>query len=171
MHDMKTIYHFFPEFVNAQIVHDFFGEWPSLYDSELLRIVLDRELGFDFDGPKVTMHVYCCADWLAPDPETRKSCKIVFVFDSVEFGHISGFNHQNATVEFEVDKYHCDRLREERYRIIFGSCGAKIEFTCRAVHVVSIEPFEPPDYYNEGGAEPSRGDDLPGAAPHCCRPP
>jgi hypothetical protein len=146
---MKTIDHFFSDFGNAQIVCDFFGYWPSLHDSEVLKIVLDRELGFDFSGPKVFIDLYWCADWLTDDPAKRMSCKIAFVFDRVEFGSITGFNHQNATVEFEIEKYHCDRLCEERYRIKFGSIGAILGFTCNAIGIFSISPFQPPDYFDE----------------------
>jgi hypothetical protein len=82
---MKTIDHFFSEFAYAQAVYDHFGYWPDLCDSEILKIVLDRELGFDFTGPKVTIDLHWCSDWLAEDPDKRKSSKIVLLFEPTDY--------------------------------------------------------------------------------------
>jgi hypothetical protein len=146
---MKTISDFFPEFENAQVVYHFFGKWPSLHDWEVIEITLNRELGFDFTGPKLWLTLYGFDSTVAPDDAIRKQCKLVLLFERVELGYLQDFNHQNAMADFMMEKYHCDRLKQDRFRIKFGEFGAKTEFTSKTIKVLSIEPFEPLDYFNK----------------------
>lgn len=149
---MNTIKTYFPCILNSELVFQFFGFWPSLNDAEILRIILDRELGFDFSGPKMILDVYACADWLSHNPSVRKGCKISFEFENLRLDALSGFNHQNATNEFEVDDYIDPDCNQVRYKIRFGSVGAHLLFSCRTMSVLACVPFDPPDYFMaEGG--------------------
>ncbi len=146
---MKTIDRFFSEFANAKVVHDFFGKWPSLHDSEVIEIVLNGELGFDFSGPKLQLTLYTFDVTVAPDDPNRKESRLVLLFEGLELDHIRDFNHQNAMADFLIEKYHCDGLPLDSYRIRFGEFGAKVEFTCSTVKVLSIEFFKPLDYFGK----------------------
>ncbi len=73
----------------------------------------------------------------------------MLLFEGLELDHIRDFNHQNAMADFLIEKYHCDRLRLDRYRIRFGEFSAKVEFTCGTVKVLSIEFFKPLDYFGK----------------------
>lgn len=146
---MKIIRDFFPEFANAQVIHDFFGKWPTLHDAEVIELVLNRELGFDFAGPKLSMTLFGCSDCPANAPTTPTHCKIVLHFGGVELDYVEDFNHQNAMADFMMEKYYCDRLRQDMYRVEFGEFGAKVRFSCKTVTVVSVEPFEPTDYFKK----------------------
>jgi hypothetical protein len=144
---MKIIGDYFPEFENAGVVRDFFGKWPSLHDAEVIELVLNRELGFDFTGPKITMSLFGCSDCSTSEPRVPKHCQLILVFEGVELAYLKDFNHQNAMADFMMEKYHCERRREERYRIVFGEFGAKMNFTFSKAKVLSISPFEPTDYF------------------------
>jgi hypothetical protein len=144
---MKTIDRFFPEFANAKVVHDFFGKWPSLHDSEVIEIVLNRELGFDFTGPKLQLTLYTFDVTVAPDDPNRKESRLVLLFERLELDFVRDFNHQNAIADFLIEKYHCDRLQSDRYKIKFGEFESKVEFTCGTAKVLAIESFKPLDYF------------------------
>jgi hypothetical protein len=144
---MKTIDNFFSEFSNATVVKEFYGKWPSLHDSEVIEITLNRELGFDFTGPKLRLTLYTFDVTVAPDNPNRKESKLVLIFGGVELDYIKDFNHQNAMADFLMEQYYCDRLRQNRYRIRFGEFGAKVEFTCKTIAIESIDPFTPADYF------------------------
>jgi immunity protein 50 of polymorphic toxin system len=144
---MKRIEYFFPRFENAHIVQDFFNKYPSLHDSEVIELTLNRELGFDFRGPRLFLTLYAFDSSALPESPNRKECKLQFVFEKVELVYIKDFNHQNAMADFEMDRYYCDRLKQERYKMFFGEFGAKISFTCDHIKVISIEPYKPIDYF------------------------
>lgn len=137
---MKTIDQFFPAFTNAQIVHDFFGWWPTLHDAEVIEILLDREFGFDFSGPKLRLTLYL-----------PQGSKLVLLFENIELDYITDFNYQNAMADFLMETY--DRLNQNRYRVKFGEFGAMVEFTCAKVSVLSIESFTPADYFGTEGKQ------------------
>lgn len=149
---MDTIDKYFPEFGNAEVVREFFGKYPNLHDSEVIELTLNRELGFDFRGPKLFLTLY------AYDPHTRandpegKDSKLRMVFERVELDYVKHFNHQNAMADFCMERYHCDRLKEDRYRVEFGEFGADVSFTCDKVTVLGIEPYQPVDYFKKGEA-------------------
>lgn len=144
---MKTIDNFFSEFGNSAVVKEFYGKWPSLHDSEVIEIMLNRELGIDFTGPKLRLTLYTFDVSVAPDNPNRKESKLVLIFDGVELDYIKDFNHQNAMADFLIEQYYCDRLRQNRYRIRFGEFGAKVAFTCKTIEIDSVEPFTPVDYF------------------------
>jgi hypothetical protein len=147
--DMKTIANFFPECENSQIVHNVFDKWPDLHDAEVIEITLNRELGFDFSGPKLWLTLYAFDASLPVQSHNRKESRLVLLFEGVELDYLDDFNHQNAMADFMMEKYHCDRLRQDRYKIRCGEFGAKIEFTCSCVKVLSLESYQPVDYFRE----------------------
>jgi hypothetical protein len=144
---MKTIDNFFPEFSNSTVVKQFYGHWPSLHDSEVIEITLNRELGYDFSGPKLRLTLYTFDGRVAPDNPNRKESKLILIFSGVELDHVKDFNHQNAMADFQMEQYFCDRLRQKRYRIRFGEFGAKVEFTCKTIEIESVEPYTAVDYF------------------------
>ena len=149
MTNTKTIIDFWPEVENAKIVYDFYKKWPTLHDAEIIEINLNRELGFDFTGPKIQMTLHWCADWLSDKRSIRKGSKIVLVFERTELQTIKDFNHQNAIADFIMRKFYSKRLRQHRYKIAIGEFGTKMQFTCSAVKVVSIAKYVPPDYFKK----------------------
>jgi hypothetical protein len=144
---METIDKFFQEFENSAIVKTHFGFYPSLHDSEVIEILLNRELGHDFSGPKISLTLYAFDYRYQPDESKRKNCKLVLIFDGVELNYIRNFNHQNAMADFNMDKFYSKRLKQDRYKIKFGEFGGLVCFTCSSVKVESIEPFNPIDYF------------------------
>ncbi len=95
------------------------------------------------------MTLYGCSDCSASHPRVPKHCKLTLVFAGVELAYLKDFNHQNAMADFMMEKYHCDRRREDRYRVVFGEFGAKMDFTFKTATVLSIGPFEPTDYFKK----------------------
>ena len=146
---MKTIDNYFPEIQNSEIVQDFFGFYPSLHDSEVLEIRFNRELGYDLKGPKLYLSLYAFDYRCQPNDPDRKNCKIDLVFDGIELDYVRNFNHQNAMADFNMDKYYCERLRQDRYKIEFGEFGGMVSFTCRSIMIESIESFNPIDYFEK----------------------
>jgi hypothetical protein len=144
---MKTIDNFFSKFRNSAIVKQFYGLWPNLHDSEVIEITLNRELGFDFTGPKLRLSLYIFNVPATSDNPDIKKSNLVLIFSGVELDFITDFNHQNAMKDFLMEQYYCDRLSENRYRISFGRFGAKVEFTCKTIKVESIKSFIPLDYF------------------------
>ena len=146
---MDTIDKYFPEIENSEIVKDFFGFYPSLHDSEVIEIILNRELGFDFSGPYLYLSLYSFDYRYQPTDFQRKNCKILMVFGGVEVHYIRNFNHQNAMADFNIEKYYSERLRRDRYMIEFGEFGGIVKFSCESIKVESIEPFTPIDYFEK----------------------
>ena len=149
MKDIKTIIDFWPEIVNAQVVHDFYGKWPSLHDAEIIEINLNRELGYDFTGPKVKLELYWCADWHASASAKRRGSKITLLCEKTELQYLKDSNHQNALADFNMTKSYSKRLRQQRYKIQIGEFGAKLKLTCSTVKVLAIVPHEPKDYFKK----------------------
>ncbi len=146
---METIDKYFHEIGNSKIVKDFFGYYPCLHDSEVIEIRLYRELEMDFSGPKLFLTLYCFDYRLKQDDPNSKQSKLKIIFENTEIDYIEKFNHQNAMADFYMEKYFCNRLNEERYRIKFGEFGALVEFTCKKFSIQSIEPYKPIDYFEQ----------------------
>lgn len=146
---MEAIKQHWGEIENANLVHDYFNKFPSLHDTEVIEIRLDRELGFDFTGPKLYLKMYVFDSDVALDDPQRKNSILDFVFTQVEVQDISGFNHQNPISDFHMERYDCARLKAKRWRIRFGEMGTNVEFTCKQILVAHIQPFEPIDYYKK----------------------
>ena len=145
--DMETIQHHWPEIENASLVHAFFGKYPSLHDTEVIEIRLNRELGFDFSGPKIFMTMFIFDSLMAPDDPSRKNAQLDLTFAGVEVDKINGFNHQNPLSEFYLRKYQCPRLNQTRWEIEFGEMGLHVHFTARSITVTGLVPFQPEDYF------------------------
>jgi hypothetical protein len=144
---METIGQHWRDVENAPLVRNYFGKFPSLHDTEVVEIRLNRELGHDFTGPKLFLTMFVFDSVVAPDDPRRKKAKLSFVFSRVELSQLSGFNHQNPISDFFVHAHFCDRLKQNRWRIRFGENGFLMEFTCSAMRAESIAPFEPEDYF------------------------
>ncbi len=146
---MDTIDKYFFEIENSELVKDFFGFYPSLHDSEVIEIRLNRELGYDFSGPKLFLTLYAFDFRYQPYDIQRKNCKLQLIFEGVEVHYIRNFNHQNAMADFNVEKFYSERLRRDRYKIEFGEFGGIVDFTCGSIKVESIEPYTPIDYFEK----------------------
>jgi hypothetical protein len=141
----------FPEFINNNILVEYFGKWPSFNDCEIIEVRLNRELGEDFSGPTVCIEIY-----LNPQSNPLKiqgslgsGPKVTFKFYKVDDLEIRDFNHQNQFNDFIIKKYFSDRLKSNRYTIELEGFGADIHFSCGIIEVLSIEKHQPKDYFEQ----------------------
>ncbi len=149
MKEKTEILDFLPEFANSERIREFYDGWPTFHDAEVIEIMLNRELGYDFSGPKLQMVLFVFSDLKKGQPKTRQTTKITLLFENVELNYLEDFNHQNAMADFMMTKGYSEQYRQDRYEIQFGEIGAKIKFTCLKISVLSIEPHEPEDYFKE----------------------
>ncbi len=147
---MKTIRDYFPEFVGAEKVKQFYGRFPTLHDCEVLSIHLDRELQEDFSGPTVTIDFYAFDSEVEPCSPARRPAKLTLLFEGVEIEKLERFNHQNAFSNLRVEDFTCERLKRRRLRFCFGE-GWTFEFTAERVRVIDIQAFTPTDWFSKEG--------------------
>jgi hypothetical protein len=144
---METIQEHWAEIENSQLVRAFYGKYPSLHDSEIIEIRLNRELGHDFSGPKVFLTMFVFDSSVAPNSPGRKNAKLTLAFSKVESEEINGFNHQNAISDFHLGKCEYPGPEKIKWNIDIGEFGAHVSLKCCSIAVLSIEPFEPEDYF------------------------
>jgi len=142
---------------NAEPVLAVYGRWPSFHDFEIVRVVFDRTLAEEPDGPHVTAYIHM---WqiVGRRPDGRS-----FVFDkhrivglrfcSVGRHGFRWFNNQNA-IDDTVVQTSADESGKLLFDIRLPSLhGAELQLICRRARVVSIEEGIPPDsvYARVGG--------------------
>lgn len=146
---METIQQHWTEIENADRVYSFFGKYPSLHDTEVIEIRLNRELGSDFSCPTLFLTMLLFDSSVARDDPARKNSKLDLAFTGVEVDTITGFNHQNPLSDFHLRKYECPRLNHTRWEIEFGEMGFRVHFTAGSIAVTGLVPFQPEDDFRK----------------------
>jgi hypothetical protein len=128
---------------NIHLLEDIFGYFPTFHDSEVLRIVLNRE---DIKtGPTLETQIYV----FEVTPEIRDGQYVLrhnnvvtFQFLEIDELILEGFNHQNVLSSLNIKDISDQQLEWLKFDVHFdGIFGVDIRFRCRAVKIVNIEPF------------------------------
>ena len=116
---------------------------------------LDRELGYDFKGPKINITFYVYEISLLPEISQVNGTKAIFRFYRTDEIDIEGFNHQNQFNDLLVESFFSERLKSDRFRIQFAGFGANVSFSCSDIEIKSVESYTPTDYFKKDkNAEP-----------------
>ena len=133
------------EFEGAELVTNWFGYWPSLHDSEVLSVNVDR--GDSRLGPIVTVKVHAFQMTSNVNSqgfyELEKHCLIEFRFDAVDLLQLKNVNHQNVIEDiFLSEKVAADGPK--RIAVHFESIyGLELDFECSKAQVVALAAFKP----------------------------
>jgi hypothetical protein len=141
-----TIRAFFPEFIDAWKVENYYGKFPTLHDCEVIAIHLDRDLLEDFSGPILTIDFHVFDSQAHPDSPERRVAKLTMQFEKAEIEELYGFQHQNPFSDPLVSDYVCPRRNERRLRFEFGE-GWRMKFTAGRVRVLHIGAYTPPNRF------------------------
>ena len=126
------------EIANEEQVTQYFGEWPSFHDAEVLSIETRRgdapgEYADLFASINVRRYTPANVGTAQFEMEKTHDALISLRFRNISELRLSGFNHQNVIDDLVF-------LEEgERVRVIFESIfGVECAFCCKQVGVVSI---------------------------------
>jgi hypothetical protein len=123
-----TIRDFFPGFIDAWKVKNYYGKFPTLHDCEVIAIHLDRDLLEDFSGPILTIDFHVFDSQAHPDSPDRRVAKLTMRFEKAEIEELRGFQHQNPFSDLLVSEPQFPNRNERRLRFEFGE-GWRMKFT------------------------------------------
>lgn len=147
-----TIRDFFPEFIDAWKVENYYGKFPTLHDCEVIAFHLDRDLLEDFTGPILNIDFHIFDSQAHPDSPERRVAKLTMRFEQAKIEELHGFHHQNPLSDLLVSEVLYPERQEQRLRFEFGE-GWRMRFTCSKVQVINIEPYSPPDHFARFSAQ------------------
>ena len=132
-------------FDGAELVTNWFGQWPSLHDWEVLSVNVDR--GDKLHGPivSVKVHAFQMTSEITDQGfyKLEKHCLIEFRFDEVDCLQLKNANHQNVI----EDIFLTDAVAEDgtkRIAVHFESIyGLELDFECSKAQVAALTPFKP----------------------------
>lgn len=149
---------------NQEALTRIFGDWPSFHDAEVLSLLLDRHGFEDRPGPTLEAKIHLFQMTGEVDERgyfrLRNHTLVVLRFFQVDGLKLEGFNHQNVLRELSIEDISSRQMEDIKFKVHFSSAfGLEASFLCRAVAVVSTEPFvpapHPPDGRGiRGGARP-----------------
>ena len=125
------------DIVNAQLVIDHFGYWPTFEDSEIISIKLERTL--DKTSASILLRLYSFEmtdEVLSDDYEATKHCFIDFEFSEVTNTEFDGFNHQNSVVALEFGKQD-----DNQFCHIVSAHGVDGYLEAKKIRIVKLEPI------------------------------
>jgi hypothetical protein len=121
-----------------------YGRWPSFHDTEVVSIRMDRDAGAPFTGVQLTVTFHVFRIEVAPDDPARDNRLVTLVFRAAEQLSLRDFNHQNAIIDFVLSLGRSERLNADIFYIhLKQGFGVDLSFECRAIEVLSVEPFTP----------------------------
>lgn len=127
----------------AELIGQFFGEWPSFHDAEVESLLLERG---GADGPvlEIAVHVFV----RGPDlDETgvyglRAQGLVNLRFSGVELEHFADFNQQNVIRDLEFEPVPERTGSGEIAVALSSSFGLEASFRCKVAEVISVVPVE-----------------------------
>lgn len=128
--------------INGNLLTDFYGEWPSFHDSEVVSIQLDR------DGPSLTASIYLFRMTSQIDERgyyiLDKKAVVTLHFGNISELSIDGFNHQNVLFDLALNDISDRQLEDVRFEVIFDSSyGVGASFKCKDIEIVSLQAGPP----------------------------
>jgi hypothetical protein len=131
---------------NTEAVTEIFGHWPSFHDAEVVSIHLNRHGHGAFRGPTVeaTIHVFEMTNEI--DERGLYVCRhhtlVKLRFAQADNIRIDDFNIQNALSGIKIVDISARQLEDVKFEVQFDpSFGASMDFVCKAVSVISVEPW------------------------------
>jgi hypothetical protein len=155
---------------NAQLVVDFFGEWPAFHDAEVLKVTLLRDIdspppwlrdGAASQGPCLEAAIYAFSSSGKVDAagyyDIIKQSKVTLRFYDVTELFIEDFNGQNVLFALHINETQSGGDGENRLEVEFKtSYGMWSSFQCHSISVESVKPFEPDSLQRRSGPRPVR---------------
>jgi hypothetical protein len=148
---------------NSEALTKVFGTWPSFHDAEVVSVVLDRQGQEEYGGPTVDLVVHVFEMTSEVDNKgyyvLRHHTLVRFRFFQVVELFLEGFNHQNALFALDITDISGRQMELVRFSVkLHSSFGVGAEFECRAVCVISAEPFIPTEPPNRRQRPPRFGE-------------
>lgn len=121
---------------NSKKMIDYFGDWPSFHDAEILRVGLDRE------HCSCQLEIYFFKTSSEKDSQGNYKqtahCRILLQLEEIELLELADFNYQNVIAGLSIERF------EELIRVtLHPSYGLFGKIHCRAVVLKSVEPVPP----------------------------
>jgi immunity protein 50 of polymorphic toxin system len=130
------------DILNADLVTNIFGNWPSFHDAEILSIRMDRTTGQP--SLEIEIHVFQMTGSIdeAGYYVLRDHTLATIRFDDIDGLEISDFNHQNVIDDIDIVR---GDSRGHRFAVEWrGSNGCNARFACNNISVVEVKPFTVP---------------------------
>jgi hypothetical protein len=140
--------------IDAHLLTDIFGRWPSLHDAEVVSLHLDRKGEW---GPSLTVAIHLSRTLDEKDDRgyfrQTDHTLVRLRFEGVVLESLSGINHQNVLQSLEIVDYadhpfeapldeFPQRLEVLKFRVFLHHCyGLSGSLGCRSIQVVSAEPM------------------------------
>jgi hypothetical protein len=133
---------------NSEALTRIFGRWPLFHDAEVLSISLDREGQYPYYGPTLDMAIHVFEMTSEVDDRgyyvLRHHTLVRFRFHQVVEVALEGFNHQNDLYGLNIIDISERQMEWVRFGVkLDSSFGVGAAFHCRAVTVLSVEPYNP----------------------------
>jgi hypothetical protein len=128
---------------NKEQLTQIFGRWPSIHDTEIHRVILDRD-GADAPTLELAIHVW------RPTSETdatghyllRDHTLVTLRFTRVEVDELSGFNGQNVLSGLKISDIDPTANEGRRCRVeMSSSYGLGGLFDCERIIVAGVYAF------------------------------
>lgn len=138
---------------NVELLTDIFGEFPSFHDAEV--VVLTLSSG-NYAAPvtlEASIHAFEMTSEVVGNSYVRKHHTLVtFQFDDVLDIKIEDFAHQNVLQDLCFEDIRHKNLGNIKFDVEFqGVVGLDAKFRCRAIRILSAEPFTPRGPYATKG--------------------
>lgn len=133
------------EVENAEALVRLFGRWPSFHDSEVIRIVLDRE---DPAGPslRAQIHVFEMTDQIDKRGHyvLKNHTLVTLRFEDILLKSLKSFNNQNVLWDLEIIPVDPEANQGRRLRVEMPSShGLEASFLCRKAIIDEVQAFQP----------------------------
>jgi hypothetical protein len=127
---------------NGHLLTDIFGRWPSFHDSEVVRIVLDRD---DTPYREAAVHVFEMTSQIENGAYVLKNHILATLrFIEIYQLELADFNHQNVLFGLNIRDISNRQMERINFEVSFGGTfGVSADFQCNAVRVESAEPYVP----------------------------
>lgn len=89
--------------VNAEVVHQFFGHWPSFHDAEISKVTFEANPGY---WPSTTFTINVCAMTQEGQGgiKTVKHCTMELQFIGIQELEFDYFGHQNVIFNLVIEE-------------------------------------------------------------------
>ncbi len=129
-------------FRNSELVVNWFGEWPSFHDSEVVAVRLDRASPTLGNAPSLEIDIHLFKGRpVAGKIRFEKHCVVTFGFSDVLGLRLEGFNHQNVVWDLQISE---TGSSEAPYRCeLPGSFGVDAAFDFSSAVILALVPGLP----------------------------
>jgi hypothetical protein len=130
---------------NSHLLTDIFGKWPSFHDSEVLRIILDRDGARPF-APylQATIHLFEMTSQIDERSSYVLKNHVAATFRFIEIYELKldDFNQQNVLQGLSILDISERQLDRIKFEVTFdGIFGVSAKFQCNSINIESVEPY------------------------------